>query len=937
MSDILNAFGFSKNYIDLLSKIEDHIFPVGGGEEQVLISWPNHLNIENCIVCLKKPFGVNSSASNWLLKFNIKLFNMWSNTSLAKKNLRFFEEHYTKIYPRQFANFCNKFDIDANNFIEDELKILQEKIDLECPWHLPYLALLSNFSIRQTGEPDGIYARINGKLHTNLKSADLGGPNEAEWGMTWKIIEDWSSRLIDRGYFVALNEPNWRTLIGYVAQQGLVEQRELRFMQAWLSRNLRKGELINQTLLNQCLASCKREYNGGSIQLNATCNNNESKKKLLSILIKHRKLLSDHEPNEVVQSQNYKFRMVLELDQNKFSSMFWIPSKNCELISADFRSVRCEWGGRLQFLRVAGENFPLNPYSFFENLFDLDVFLEYEGKHVWEQKLYRIFKPEDYRWIECDFVPESGQVIFLIQSEYNLPVNSSCTPELIHEKNGMKLIRISDANNIIINENTFSFEREIIIEANRLYGGIRIDPYKSRYFSFAPPNFKCKNSTIVAGGAFINDDKITPFDNHDGSNQKITIKDPVNFVTSFEIEIPIIKNDSLNVEDFQFGNVTSSDVFAREIFEDKIQCKAEDLARLYFIQIFNSRPNVSHSVAIEFAKELLGSSVNSDFFLKNIIELGHIKTKFDAVDEVFYIESKPPEMLLLEWGYLNERVVILRGGYDWWRLQNSSYAGIRWSIQSQNNATPRVLAIGSVDAIKNLARDLGAVFIKRLSEPSPIPTIIKSKFENGFPFLGIIKIFNPFMPNHNLTYDKANQEVLTNLFGDGSSIIFSHQISEDTNQIEHYITQSVNNKIDGWSKLQPGDDRILHKWEVVKRAWSRLSDFTKNPQIKSPSLIYNISNKTLFVPAKLGLPAETRHWLSESNGLLPHLIYAEKCTFKNSFLSLNSISNEFIVTGDLLESSYLAFFEQSQKNALSISNMMGLSLKLQDLSKEFIT
>ena len=127
MSDILTAFGFSKNYIDLLSKIEDHIFPVGGGEEQVLISWPNHLNIEDCIVCLKKPFGVNSSANNWLLKFNIKLFNMWSNTSLAKKNLLFFEEHYTKIYPRQFANFCNKFDIDANNFIEDELKILQKK------------------------------------------------------------------------------------------------------------------------------------------------------------------------------------------------------------------------------------------------------------------------------------------------------------------------------------------------------------------------------------------------------------------------------------------------------------------------------------------------------------------------------------------------------------------------------------------------------------------------------------------------------------------------------------------------------------------------------------------------------------------------------------------------------------------------------------------
>ena len=92
--------------------------------------------------------------------------------------------------------------------------------------------------------------------------------------------------------------------------------------------------------------------------------------------------------------------------------MFWMPAKKCELISGDFRGVRCEWGGRLQFLRVAGENFPLNPYSFFENLFDLDVFLEYEGKHVWEQKLYRIFKPEDYRWIECDFVPESGQVIF---------------------------------------------------------------------------------------------------------------------------------------------------------------------------------------------------------------------------------------------------------------------------------------------------------------------------------------------------------------------------------------------------------------------------------------------------------------------------------------------------------------------------------------------
>jgi len=496
----------------------------------------------------------------------------------------------------------------------------------------------------------------------------------------------------------------------------------------------------------------------------------------------------------------------------------------------------------------------------------------------------------------------------------------------------MKLIRISDANNIIINENTFSFEREIIIEANRLYGGIRIDPYKSRYFSFAPPNFKYKNSTIVAEGAFINDDKITPFDNHNGSNQKITIKDPVNFVTSFEIEIPIIKNDSLNVEDFQFGNVTSSDVFEREIFEEKIQFQAEDLARLYFIQIFNSRPNVSYSVAKEFAKELLGSSVNIDFFLKNTIELGHIKTKFDAVDEVFYIEFKPPEMLLLEWGYLNERAVILRGGYDWWRLQNSSHTGIRWAIQSQNSATPRILAIGSVDAIKNLARDLGAVFIKRLTEPSPIPTIIKSKFENGFPFLGIIKIFNPFMPNHNLTYDKANQEVLTNLFGDGSSIIFSHQISEETNQIEHYITQSVSNKIDGWSKLQPGDERILHKWEVVKRAWSRLSDFTKNPQIKSPSLIYNISTKTLFVPAKLGLPAETRHWLAESNGLLPHLIYAENCLFKNCFLSLNTLNNKFFVTGDLLESSYLAFPEQSQKNAMSISNMMGLSLKLHDLS-----
>ena len=932
MSDILNAFGFSKNYKDLLSKIENHIFPAGGGEEQVLISWPNYLNIEDCIDCFKNPFDGNNPSYNWLLKFNFKLFNMWFYTSLAKTDFQFFEEQYTKLYPRQFANFCNKFDIDAKNFIEPELELLQDKIDLGCPWHLPYLALLSNFSIRQTGEPDGIYARINGKLHTNLRSADLGGSNKTVWGMTWKIIENWSSRLIDRGYFVAVTEPNWRTLIGYVAQQGLVEQRELRTMQAWLSKNLRKGELINQILLNQCLASCKREYNGGSIQLNATCNNNESKKKLLSILMKHRKLLSDHEPNEVVQFQNYKFKLVLELDQKKFSSMFWVPAKNCELISGDFCGVRCEWGGGLQFLRVAGENFPLNPNSLFKNLFNFDVFLEFQGKCVWEHKPYRIFKPEDYRWIECDFVPESGQVIFLIQSEYNLPVDPSCTPELIDERNGMKLIKISDANNVIINENIFSFEQEIIIEANRLYGGIRIDPYKSHYFSFAPPNFKSKNSTIVVEGAFINDDKIIPFDNHDGFNQKITIKDPVNFVTSFEIEIPIIKNDSLNVEDFQFGNVTSSDVFEREIFEEKIQFQAEDLARLYFIQIFNSRPNVSYSVAKEFAKELLGSSVNIDFFLKNIIELGHIKTKFDAVDEVFYIEFKPPEMLLLEWGYLNECAVILRGGYDWWRLQNSSYRGIRWSIQSQNSATPRILAIGSVDAIKNLARDLGAVFIKRLTEPSPIPTITKLKFANGFPFQGIIKILNPFMPNHNLTYNIANQEVLTNLFGDGSSIIFTHQINEDTNQIEHYITQIVNNKIDGWSKLQPGDDRILYKWEVVKQAWSRLSEFTKNPQIKSPSLIYNTSNKTLFIPAKLGLPAKTRHWLAESNGLLPNLIYAEKCLFKNSFLSLNSIRNEFLVTGDLLESSYLAFFEQSQKNALSISNMMGLSLKLHDLS-----
>jgi len=293
------------------------------------------------------------------------------------------------------------------------------------------------------------------------------------------------------------------------------------------------------------------------------------------------------------------------------------------------------------------------------------------------------------------------------------------------------------------------------------------------------------------------------------------------------------------------------------------------LPRLALLQAISSRRPQSedywHQRACEFLeRERLADPASDDFasrgrsLLRNAEARGHIDICHIEGFEGAIVRTCPPELVMTAVSVRDssQRVVWLRGAWDWWSLAqrpaSRAAEGLQWLVDNAGiDGVPQVLVCGEQPQLEAFAREQEVCF--RRGVPSELTWTTEQRVVDGRQIREhAVEFFNPFRPEKPIRPQNGQErDSLMKLYGSEQYFLY-RDVYADNNHGRWRVGQT--NRGVGWQ----GGPEMLDREQVaacmlklVAVAWERLSELRFEGV---PGAVFDSRIGALSFPRDLRLP-----------------------------------------------------------------------------------